>query len=320
MEENKLKIGIVGLGSIGLVLAVTLQEAGCNVIVCDYDKVKMNKIRNEGIKIVGTYEKTAFMDYNYSSVSELLEHDVDILISAVKSYRVDNLLDQIQRYNRKDMYLLCAQNGIDIGLKYTSHFKESQILRMVINFAGVLSSPNETTVTFFEPPNYIASINDSHPEISEQLATLMTKAGMQTVSTDSFTITNHVWAKTILIASISPLCGISNIVINEALKNPDTLEIVEQIIMESLEVAKAEGINLGPNISKLLLRSLKISGNHLPSIAVDLLNCRETEIDYINGKIVEFGRKHYIQTPLNLIFTNLVRAISKKNSGCLICR
>ena len=34
-----------------------------------------------------------------------------------------------------------------------------------------------------------------------------------------------------------------------------------------------------------------------------------------NGKIVEYGRKHYIQTPLNLTFTNLVNAVSKKNLG-----
>ena len=315
MDDKKLKIGVIGMGSIGLVLAVTLQEAGCEVVVCDYDKEKMNRIRNEGIKIIGAFNKTCFFDYNYTSVADLLEHDVDILISAVKSYRVDLLLDQIEHYSHNGMYLLCAQNGIDIGLKYISHFNDSQILRMVINFAGVLNAPNVSSVTFFEPPNYIASINDAHPEVSAKLADLMTKGGMQTDSIDSFTITNHVWAKTILIASISPLCGISNLVINEALKNPDTMEIVEGIIMESLEVAKAEGINLGANISKHLLRSLKNSGSHLPSIAVDMLNGRETEIDYINGKIVEFGRKHYIQTPLNLIFTNLVKAITKKNMG-----
>ena len=35
----------------------------------------------------------------------------------------------------------------------------------------------------------------------------------------------------------------------------------------------------------------------------------------MNGKIVEYGKKHYIRTPLNLTFTNLVKAISHKNSN-----
>jgi 2-dehydropantoate 2-reductase len=51
----------------------------------------------------------------------------------------------------------------------------------------------------------------------------------------------------------------------------------------------------------------------MPSLAVDLINNKETEIDYMNGKIVEYGRKHYIRTPLNLTFTNLVNAIGHKN-------
>ena len=51
----------------------------------------------------------------------------------------------------------------------------------------------------------------------------------------------------------------------------------------------------------------------MPSLAVDLINKRETEIDYMNGKIVDYGRKHYIKTPINLVLTNLVNAISCKD-------
>ena len=58
---------------------------------------------------------------------------------------------------------------------------------------------------------------------------------------------------------------------------------------------------------------LKNAGDHFPSLAVDLISGKETEIDYMNGKIVDYGRKHYIRTPLNLTFTNLVKAISHKN-------
>jgi 2-dehydropantoate 2-reductase len=98
----------------------------------------------------------------------------------------------------------------------------------------------------------------------------------------------------------------------EAMEIPDTYEIVEKIILEAMEVAKAEDIALSKNFVKLCLRYLNNAGNHFPSLAVDLMNHRDTEINYMNGKIVEFGRKHYLRTPLNLTFTNLVRAISDK--------
>jgi 2-dehydropantoate 2-reductase len=312
MEENKLKIGIIGLGPVGMILAVHFKQAGCEVAICDTDKEKMNLIRNHGIELVGSFKKSSFFNYNYSSVRELLTHDIDVLISSVKSYRIDTILDQVEKYAHSNLFLLCAQNGIEIGLKYTSHFDESQILRMVINFAGLLHSPNVVNVSFVEAPNYIASINDTHPEIAKKIASTLTEAGMITENTDSFSINDHVWKKTILIASIAPICGLSNLSMNEAMSNADTVEIIEQSIMEAMEVAKAEGIKFNENFVKLSLRKLKNYGDHIPSLAVDIANNRQTEIDYFNGKIVELGRKHYKQTPLNLTFTNLVKAITKK--------
>jgi len=82
---------------------------------------------------------------------------------------------------------------------------------------------------------------------------------------------------------------------------------------EAIDVAKGEKIRFPDDFVRKCLRYLKKAGNHFPSLAVDLINNRETEIDYFNGKIVEYGRKHYIRTSLNLAFTNMVKAMTIKN-------
>jgi len=315
MDPKKYKIGIIGLGPVGLVLAVHLQEAGCEVLICDVDKKKINLIRSEGIELTGKVSKSTFFKRVYSTLSELLEQDIDILISAVKAYHVDSVLDQIKQQVSGNLFLLSAQNGIDIREKYTSHFDESQILRMVVNYAGNLHAPNVVNVTFFNPPNYIASVDDSRTDVSEWICGILTIAGLETLNKDSFVIADKIWEKTILNAALSPLCAISNLTMKEAMAHPDTLEIIEQIIFEAIEVAKAEEIKLGENFVKLCIRYLKNAGDHFPSLAVDLISGKETEIDYMNGKIVEYGRKHYIRTPLNLTFTNLVKAISDKKNN-----
>jgi predicted CoA-substrate-specific enzyme activase len=61
------------------------------------------------------------------------------------------------------------------------------------------------------------------------------------------------------------------------------------------------------------MRYLKAAGDHFPSLAIDIINNRQTEIDYFNGKIVEYGRKHYVKTSLNLAFTNMVKAMTNKS-------
>ncbi|OGU60499.1 MAG: hypothetical protein A2X64_08550 [Ignavibacteria bacterium GWF2_33_9] len=315
MESEKYRIGIIGLGPIGQTLAVHFKEAGCDVAITDLDREKLNLIRKQGIELVGKIEKKSFFKYVYYSIQEMLEHDIDILISAVKAYHVDSILKQIETYNQKELFLLSAQNGIDIRKKYTSHFSESRIFRMVVNFAGNLQAPNTVFENFFVPPNYVASVNDSQTEIAEWIARTLTSVNLETRTVDSFVVADKIWEKTILNAALSPICAISRLTMKEAMDNPDTLEIVEQILYECVAVAKTEEIKLPENFVKLGIRYLSQAGNHMPSLGVDLINKSPTEIDYMNGKIVEYGRKHYIKTPLNLTLTNLVKAIQCKNGN-----
>jgi 2-dehydropantoate 2-reductase len=321
MDIRKYKIGIVGLGPVGMILAVHLKQAGCNVIICDSNKEKVNNIQSNGIILFGAIEKSSFFDQVCMTFQELIENEIDLLISCVKTYRVESLLDVLKN-KKHDLYLLSAQNGIDIGLKYARVVDESKILRMVINFGGNLTEQNVVKVTYQTPPHYIASIADSCTDVAEWIAKILTFTGQQTEVINSFELMDKVWKKTILISSISPLCGITKLTIKEALKSAETVDVIEQTIIEAMEVAKAEGIKFEDNFVKMCIRELKSAGDHFPSLGVDILKGEETEIDYNNGKIVEYGRKHYIATPLNLTFTNLVNAISKKNiygfPGCSI--
>lgn len=315
MGKQNYKVGIIGLGPIGQTLAVYFKLAGCETAITDLEREKLSLIRHDGIELIGKLEKKCYFKYVYSSLEELLEHDFDILISAVKAYHVDSIIKTIEIAAKNQFYLLSAQNGIDIRIKYASHFNNSQIFRMVINFAGNLHSPNVVSINFFSPPNYVASIDDTKPETAQWIADTLTSVDLQTEMVDSFSCANKIWEKTILNAALSPLCALSRLTMKEAMENPDTLEIVEHIIYEAIEVAKAEEIKFPENFVKLCIRYLNNAGNHLPSLAVDLINNLPTEIDYMNGKIVDYGRKHYIRTPLNLALTNLVRAISKKNGN-----
>ena len=315
MTKRKKKIGVVGMGPVGQILAVHLKSAGCELAICDRGIEKINLVRNHGIKLEGCIKKHAYFDNAFSTIKELLQYDPDIIVFAVKSHHMESLLADIGEIPpNPDRCVVSAQNGIDVELALSNVFGESQTLRMVVNFAGNLHAPNVVNVTFFNPPNYIASIDDSKQDIAVWIADTLSKRHLETKALDSFSITDKIWEKTILNASMSPLCGISRLTIKEAMEFPDTVDTVEQIILEGIEVAKAEEIKFPENFVKLCMRYLKRAGHHFPSLAVDMLNNRETEIDYFNGKIVEYGRKHYIRTPFNVTFTHLVKAASYKNA------
>jgi 2-dehydropantoate 2-reductase len=316
MDISKYKIGIIGLGPVGMIIAHYFRKAGCEVALCGRSGEQLELIEEDGIRLTGVMDESTNFTEIYSSVKELLKSDIDILISSVKAYQVDDILSKIEVFNKNtELMILAAQNGIGVAAKYSSLFNESNIFRLVINFAGNINAPNVVNVTFFIPPNYIASVDDTRKDVSDWLSEILTSQNMETHSVDSFQLTNEVWHKTILNASLSPLCAISKLTMKEVMSIPHSFEIIERLILEAVEVAKAEDIHFEKNFVKLCLRYLGKAGNHFPSLAVDLLNHKETEIEYMNGKLVDFGRKHYIRTPLNLTFTNMIRAITDKNLG-----
>lgn len=313
MDAKKYKIGIVGMGPIGQVLAVHFKEAGCEVVVCDIDKEKMALIRKEGVKLEGKIVKHAFIKDAYTSIAEFASHNLDAIFFSIKSTHTDFIIDEFKALDNGKICAISAQNGIDIENKFSEVIGESRTLRMVLNFAGNLNAPNVVNVTFFTPPNFIASMDDSKSEMAKWFADILNSVSLETETSNSFEMTKKIWEKAILNAALSPLCAISQLTMKEAMSNSDTVEIVEQTILEAIAVANAEDIKFCDNFVKICLRYLKKGGDHFPSLAVDLLSKRETEIDFINGKIVEYGRKHYIRTPLNLTFTNLVKAATTKN-------
>ena len=308
-----MNIGIVGLGPIGMVLAVKLKEAGCNVALCDKDEYKIKKIKEEGITLENVFETTIFFDRVYTSITDMSDMDLDYLVFSLKSYHTPSAAKEAASLISEKLCVISAQNGIDIERLLFPVFGENKTMRLIINFAGNLIAPNKVKVTFFTPPNYIGSVDDNCANEAEIFAWLLDNIGFTTKKVSSFDLVKYAWEKTILNSSLSAICGVGRLTMAEAISDPETSELVEQIINESVEVAEKEKIHFPDDFVRKCMAYLKKGGDHFPSLAVDLINNRQTEIDYMNGKFVEYGKKHYVKTSLNLAFTNMVKAMSNKN-------
>jgi len=300
------------MGPVGTILASHFMEAGLDVAICDLDKMKMNLIRTEGVILEGVVNRKKYFKKVFTSVEEFESFNPDLLVVSVKTTHLPSLMKEIIKLNNSETGVVCAMNGIDVEQMISEVIGESRTFRMVLNFAGNLVAPNITKVTFFNPPNYIASVDDSRKAEADEIANILNAVFLDTHSINSFELLKCVWEKTILNSSLSALCAVGRMTIKEAMSNPDTVELIEQVIDEAVEVAATEKIMFDDDFIRKCLRYLHKAGNHFPSLAVDLLNNRPTEIDYMNGKIVEYGRKHYIRTSLNLTFTNMVKAMSDK--------
>lgn len=312
-ETKKIKVAVVGLGPVGMILAVKLTEAGCDVAICDKDEFKLKKVREEGIVLQHIFPSVTKFDKVYNSTLDMVNLDLDYIVFSLKTYHTASAVREAEILKTEKITAIAAQNGIDVEQLLVPAFGESKSARMIINYAGNQISPNTVRVNFFTPPNYISMLDDAKAERTQAFADILNSIDFHTENIDSFELVKRAWEKTILNASLSALCGVGRLTMAEAISDADTCELIEQIINEGIEVADKEKIRFPDDFVRKCMRYLKNGGDHFPSLAVDLINHRQTEIDYFNGKIVEYGKKHYVRTSLNLAFTNMVKAMTNKN-------
>src|ERR1035437_7620360 len=200
-NTQKKKIGIIGLGPVGMILAVHLQEAGLEVAVCDLDKIKVNLIKSNGVMLEGVISKKASFKTVYSSIADLDKFNPDILVVALKTTHLPSAMKEIAKLSNTASRVICAMNGIDVERMVSQVIGESRTYRMVINYAGNLISPNTTHVNFFTPPNYLASVDDSGTAEVEEICSLLKKVSLETKPISSYESLKRSWEKTILNSS-----------------------------------------------------------------------------------------------------------------------
>jgi 2-dehydropantoate 2-reductase len=312
-QINKMKIGVIGMGPVGSILAAHLIEAGVYVVVCDNGSDRINEIKKNGIVLKHSINKHIQVKETCSSLHQLKKYDVDLVIIAVKVTALDQVHVELLDIATDKMYVLCAQNGIGNELKVSKVCGEDKTLRMVINYAGNINNDNTVNVSFFNPPNYVAAMLPQADHMAKKLSELLSSTGIETKVSKN--IQNYVWRKAILNAAISPICAITQKTMKDVMSFPKTFKLVEGIIDESIKVADMEGIELGKNFRQFCIQYLKKTGQHKPSMLIDFESGRDTEIDFLNGKIVKYGQKHYLPTPFNQSVTALIHLLEYSNNN-----
>ncbi|MFX0104989.1 MAG: ketopantoate reductase family protein [Candidatus Hodarchaeota archaeon] len=304
--SEKFKIGIIGVGPTGGILAAHLAKAGQNVVLVDINKSHMDKIKKKGLTLTNLQEfNIKFPKENLCySIDELQNKEIDALFIAIKASHLEEILPQIKKVVKSETTLISLQNGFDTEELIAEYMGEENTLRVVVNYAGNLLEDGIIRMSFFNPPNYLGVISDKAEEKAKNLAEIINSTGLETVFTPD--IKKYEWTKCIL-NTISPVCVTTRSTMKQTMEFEDTRNICKEILREGIAVAKARGINLDPDFLEAGMNYLDKAGHHRVSMEADIDAGQPSEIEFLNGKIVEYGKIEGIPTPYNKIFVSLIR-------------
>jgi len=302
---------VVGAGPVGCIVAAFLAKAGYRVTLCDVVEELLTPTLKPGITVEGAehLEHTPVTKI-CKTVDELAEDIPDVLFLTVKANALPLIVSAIEGFYRPGLYVVSWQNGIDTEAVIAETIGKEAVMRAVVNFGCNLVSPARVFMAFHHPPHFLQQLHPSSAPVAKKLAKLLTKAGLPTMHTEN--IISMVWRKTILNASMSPVCAVTGMTMAQAMNDPFVYQVVEALFKECIAVARANEIALGWDFFPLGLEYLKKAGDHKPSMLVDIEKGRRTEIDFMNGKFVEYGKQAGIETPYNQTFRALVKALEPK--------
>ena len=142
----------------------------------------------------------------------------------------------------------------------------------------------------------------------ERLADACTRGGMPTTAVAD--ARGPQWRKVIFNASTNPIGALTGLTHGRVCERPDLRALVSGLVDEGKAVAAAQGIELDADPEDLIDHAAKpeVAYDHKASMLQDVEAHRTTEIDYLNGGIVRFGREHGVPTPLNAAIVELVHS------------
>ena len=317
-----LKIGFIGAGSIGSLfggyLASIHTEENPLEVIFFCRKDHRDAINKVGLELNAVNRKSLLPNIQaYENLEEFINADgdnrnyrFDYLFLTTKAYDSEAALIQYKEVVKSCNWLVILQNGLGNEEKVKENCDESKIIRIITSHGALIKNPGVVSHTGLGFTKIGFAFPTQSQENLHQLQRLLDKGGIKTEIVED--IIRCSWEKAFVNIGINALGALTRLKNGQLLENEDLKRLMCRTVEEALEVAKLKGINLlDRNYCDLMYSVAERTYNNKNSMLQDVLKGKPTEIDFLNGKIVEFAKDLGIRVPVNELLTFLVKGLEK---------
>jgi 2-dehydropantoate 2-reductase len=305
-----MNILIMGAGALGSVFGGFLSRE--NKISLVGRSIHIKAIKDKGLRISGIWGEHLFKDLLSTISVEDIKEKQNLIFVTTKSYDTRAAVEAVKHVLRDDGYLITMQNGIgneDVAAEFVG--KNRTIGGMAI-FGATLMEPGHVKVTVYASECLVGEIGKRTGKAKE-IAAIIRKTGIPTLPSDD--IIRDKWMKAFYNIALNPLSAILRVPYGFLGEHEETKALMYNLLAEAFQVAQAEHIALKYDIDSyfefLIERQVPPTASHRSSMLQDIERGKKTEIDYLNGFIVERGKVHGIPTPNNKTITQIIKSLEK---------
>ena len=300
-----MRICVVGCGAVGSLFAANLAQLD-DVEVWAYDASRehVDAINAGGLRLSGAGEVLGRLRAT-TDASELPQCDFGIV--ATKAMHTDAAI-AATAHAFASGYVATVQNGL--GNEETLARHVERVIRGTTFPAGKILEPGHVQWDV-KGDTTLGPFGETPLDEVQRLAEACTRGGMPTSAVVD--ARGPQWRKVIFNASTNPIGALTGLTHGRVCERPDLRALVSGLVDEGKAVAAAQGIVLDADPEELIDHAAKpeVAYEHKASMLQDVEARRTTEIDYLNGGIVRFGREHGVATPLNEAIWALVKGVEQ---------
>lgn len=297
-----MKIVVQAAGALGLLIGWFLHDK--NEVVCVSRERIAELVSRDGLEVKFSGENKRKM-INIVDSADKIKFEPDLVVLACKSFNTDESLKIIKKHWPK-VNIMTIQNGVYTEYKALEIFDKVQIFPASVLIGSKFIGRNRLE-QFFNYGMKLGSLGNS--EFLDILLDILLKSGIKVEKSED--IMRDKWHKFMFYCSSATINALTATL---DLSYEHTWWIVERSLREIVEVGKF--LNLEFDINQLAKEVLEFSSNFKPkvwnaSVGVDLRKGKRTEIDYLNGYVVQLGKKYGVDVPVNETLYRLVKTLEE---------
>ena len=304
-----MKIAVMGCGAMDSVYAALLGDAGHEVWAIDSWREHVDSMRTKGLRLEGasgdrTVQIRATIEPDEAGPCELV-------IVATKTMDVERAAIAAKPLIGEETVVLSIQNGLG-GPDTTARIlgRERVMVGVVGGFGASMRGPGHAHHNGWELVRLGELSGPITPRL-ERVAEVWRSGGFRVKGFDD--IDQLVWEKLICNVCFSGTCTVTGMTIGEVMNDPDAWRCASGCALEAHQVARARGIRLDIDDPVAYAHDFgsKIPGAR-PSMLLDHMAKRMSEIDAINGAIPPAAEAVGVAAPFNTVVSALVRARERR--------
>lgn len=306
-----MKIVMLGTGSLGSTIGGTLAQGGSEVYFVDMWKEHIDAINQHGLHM--TDEETDW----YVKVDGRTNAEgigpADLVIVLVKSFATKSAVTELKETSviGPDTMVMSLQNGLGNEEAIASAVGSKNVISGKTYVGGRLLEPGYVSSGIRGKNTYIGEMTGEITDRIQAVCAEFNKAGLLCEVSDN--IQGLIWDKLLINVAAGALCGITRLPYGPLYEEEVIKETAVEAIKEGIAVAKAAGVKLKSEDPEYpwYAASEGLPATFKTSILQSLELKRPTEVDFINGSVVEWGKKYGIPTPVNQTLTACIKGIEK---------